>query len=338
MRIQENKRFKSKDSMAMVVFYAIICLCIIVYMCTQEIGVSFEINKDVEDEVKNKFLTDGDLFRFNLIPCRREYYVYPVNELPEPNLPRIGQNDGQSRNEDDRDGIVEEPLRYPHYQTYHERLSSFSNGPHDNPSHQVLSDAESQTPRLESFEARLHSYEKWPIPECQNPRKLAEAGFYYTGYGDLVKCFHCGGGLRNWEYLDVPWVEHCRFFPECPYANDMRGTAYIAPIPEENRLFPNDATILNDPLNYLDIHQSMMQPNAQALDKQPEEEKDIDAIVEENENMKRKFKCVICRENNIRIVTLPCAHFVLCMTCAEEREDCPKCKKAIKVKHKTYPS
>lgn len=34
-----------------------------------------------------------------------------------------------------------------------------------------------------------------------------------TGHGDNVKCFHCDGGLRNWEPGDDPWQEHAKWFP-----------------------------------------------------------------------------------------------------------------------------
>ena len=29
---------------------------------------------------------------------------------------------------------------------------------------------------------------------------------HISGYGDYVRCFFCGGGLRNWEPGDDPWV------------------------------------------------------------------------------------------------------------------------------------
>ena len=33
---------------------------------------------------------------------------------------------------------------------------------------------------------------------------LAEAGLFYTGTSDRVKCWYCGGGLENWEQGDDP--------------------------------------------------------------------------------------------------------------------------------------
>ncbi|KAH9508099.1 hypothetical protein Btru_052848 [Bulinus truncatus] len=54
---------------------------------------------------------------------------------------------------------------------------------------------------------------------------LAEAGFYYAGYSDCVRCFHCGGGIFNWEVGDNAWVEHARWFPRCQYILQKKVTA-----------------------------------------------------------------------------------------------------------------
>ncbi|KAL4225551.1 Protein DETOXIFICATION 47 [Mactra antiquata] len=48
------------------------------------------------------------------------------------------------------------------------------------------------------------------------------------GYDDLVRCFSCDGGLRRWEPDDNPWIEHCRWFPTCPYAIEVKGEQFIA--------------------------------------------------------------------------------------------------------------
>ena len=37
---------------------------------------------------------------------------------------------------------------------------------------------------------------------------MIESGFYYTGCGDRVTCFHCGITLRNWEHADNVDMEH----------------------------------------------------------------------------------------------------------------------------------
>lgn len=43
------------------------------------------------------------------------------------------------------------------------------------------------------------------------------------GAGDLVICFQCGGGLRNWSNGHDPFVEHARLFPGCPNMMEING-------------------------------------------------------------------------------------------------------------------
>ena len=46
---------------------------------------------------------------------------------------------------------------------------------------------------------------------------MIQSGFYYTGCGDRVTCFHCGITLRNWEHADNVDMEHKKHSPECKY-------------------------------------------------------------------------------------------------------------------------
>ncbi|XP_045196193.2 baculoviral IAP repeat-containing protein 7-like isoform X2 [Mercenaria mercenaria] len=80
----------------------------------------------------------------------------------------------------------------------------------------------------QTFESRLLTFDKWPRQMIQTPRQLAEAGLYYTGFEDHVRCFACDGGLRRWDPEDDPWTEHCRWFPACPFARKEKGDEFIA--------------------------------------------------------------------------------------------------------------
>ncbi|XP_040469965.1 E3 ubiquitin-protein ligase XIAP isoform X1 [Falco naumanni] len=66
-----------------------------------------------------------------------------------------------------------------------------------------------------SEETRLKSFDSWPLDAQLTPKELANAGFYYTGVGDQVACFCCGGKLKKWEPSDRAWSEHKRHFPNC---------------------------------------------------------------------------------------------------------------------------
>nr|KAG5685498.1 hypothetical protein BaRGS_009411 [Batillaria attramentaria] len=58
---------------------------------------------------------------------------------------------------------------------------------------------------------------------------LARAGFLRlpNGYADCGRCFFCGGGLKNWERNDNPWIEHARWFARCPYIRQCQGQDFI---------------------------------------------------------------------------------------------------------------
>lgn len=72
-------------------------------------------------------------------------------------------------------------------------------------------------PEFASLPARIESFKDWPRGLKQKPEELANAGFYYIGVGDQTLCFHCGGGLKDWEPNDTAWGQHLRWFPKCDF-------------------------------------------------------------------------------------------------------------------------
>ncbi|XP_013386672.1 baculoviral IAP repeat-containing protein 3-like [Lingula anatina] len=72
-------------------------------------------------------------------------------------------------------------------------------------------------PDLIDVRVRLATFQRWPPGISQRPRELSEAGFYYLGVGDRVKCFQCGGGMCNWQVDDKPWEMHEVWFPNCAF-------------------------------------------------------------------------------------------------------------------------
>merc|ERR1719187_3225870 len=92
----------------------------------------------------------------------------------------------------------------------------------------ILKHSGPQHPQHATLEARLRTFRDWPPALRQQPRELAEAGFYYIGKSDQVKCFYCDGGLRNWQPEDVPWVEHSRWFSKCVFVRLVKGDEFVA--------------------------------------------------------------------------------------------------------------
>ncbi|XP_076084057.1 putative inhibitor of apoptosis [Mytilus galloprovincialis] len=89
---------------------------------------------------------------------------------------------------------------------------------------------QNQIPRYVSYaplQMRISSFEGWPGYLNQTPREMALAGFLFAGYHDYTRCFHCGGGLRNWDAGDDPCVEHARWFPQCGFLKQNKGESFI---------------------------------------------------------------------------------------------------------------
>merc|ERR1719322_2022271 len=82
-------------------------------------------------------------------------------------------------------------------------------------------------PQHATLEARLRTFRERPPALRQQPKELSDAGFYYIGLSDQVKCFYCDGGLRNWQPEDVPWVEHARWFSRCVFVRLVKGDEYV---------------------------------------------------------------------------------------------------------------
>ncbi|XP_060607597.1 uncharacterized protein LOC132759771 [Ruditapes philippinarum] len=81
-------------------------------------------------------------------------------------------------------------------------------------------------PRYASKPARIQSYN-----DCGDivipPDSLATSGFFYAGFGDCVRCFQCGVGLRHWSEEDDPWIEHSRWSKDCLFVKQVRGQEFV---------------------------------------------------------------------------------------------------------------
>ncbi|KAL8586655.1 hypothetical protein ACOMHN_040163 [Nucella lapillus] len=95
-----------------------------------------------------------------------------------------------------------------------------------------------QEPKRPDFaiaSTRVNTYTNWPHSETHSPEDLAEAGFYFVGVDDLVRCFYCKGGLKSWSTSLRPWVEHARFYPRCPFVGQVKGQEFIEVVQQLNQ-------------------------------------------------------------------------------------------------------
>ena len=92
----------------------------------------------------------------------------------------------------------------------------------------------SEAARLQTFRERSHA---WPAHRiAATPEQMSQAGLYYLGERDRVKCWYCNGGLQNWARFDNPWFEHAKWFPTCEYLLQKKGPEFVVNV--SNR-FPN---------------------------------------------------------------------------------------------------
>ena len=88
-------------------------------------------------------------------------------------------------------------------------------------------DVQPVAPELHEPMRRLQSFSAWPRDHRKRPDELFPAGFYYTGIGDKVRCYSCGGELNRWQPNDVPWVEHAKYHPYCEFVRAKKTQFFI---------------------------------------------------------------------------------------------------------------
>lgn len=162
-------------------------------------------------------------------------------------------------------------------------------------------------PRYSSESMRLRSFDSWPKGLPQKPEDMADAGLYYTGQGDKVRCYYCDGGLKDWNFDDKPWEEHARWFDTCTHVLFMKGEKFIRQV--KNRNIMNDSNPITN--------QSQNVPNKEN--------------VNQNRNLyANNFKnmtCKICLQEELCMCFIPCGHAVSCAKCMLSLKNCcPICR------------
>lgn len=154
-----------------------------------------------------------------------------------------------------------------------------------------------ESTRLQSFQTA-----GWPPQMKQSGEQMAEAGFFYTGFGDRVKCFSCGLIVKDWQTDDKPWDKHAIFMRnKCRYYKLIKGV--------------DDTTTIPTPI---DINED---PPTTTSDEQEDDE----------ENETRIYSgdriCKICLTGEYDTAFVPCGHVVACAKCASSIIKCPICRK-----------
>lgn len=137
----------------------------------------------------------------------------------------------------------------------------------------------------------MKTFEDWPPQMHQKPKDLAEAGFYYTGRGDRVLCFHCGLGLKQWASEDDAREQHALFYDKCEFHQ------------------------LKHEKDSLSVKETSLTVN---------EVEDVQV-----ETCSDRLLCKICLENECCVVFMPCKHMACCSDCSVNFNKCIICRQKI---------
>lgn len=189
--------------------------------------------------------------------------------------------------------------------------------------------------------ARMRSFEDWPKTMRQTPEQLSDAGFFYTMKGDRVKCFSCGGGLRDWDVMDVPWEQHARWFGHCAYLLLVKGQEYVDTV---NAVPSDEATLAAAAAAECDVSAEVKASIAAALQPAATPVATASCAASSFEvsasscaaKLNEARLCKICYSNEYNTAFMPCGHVVACGKCASSVTKCPLCRKPFESVVRVY--
>lgn len=199
-------------------------------------------------------------------------------------------------------------------------------------------------PSFSSYESRLSTYSSWPANVGLNPPVLSDAGFYFTGSEDKVICFHCGGGLNNWEPTDDPWIEHALWFSKCTFLLLRKGQEFVQAVQDKQSplITVGEAKEILSEINKMTVssgNSSFEVRNVCTTEKVIDE--NTRSSKEANPNKERSElsrECKICFTEEMSVVFLPCGHVVACVKCAASLSTCPVCRQQFSGTARIYLS
>ncbi|NWI56559.1 BIR7B protein, partial [Calyptomena viridis] len=178
---------------------------------------------------------------------------------------------------------------------------------------------EPEYPEMVTEEMRLSTFQNWPQNSDLHPEQLARAGFFYTGQGDVVRCFYCDGGVRSWSFGDDPWREHAKWYPECEFLLQSRGREFVSSVQA------TFSTTLLAPVIWAFF--SFFGKDESQL-----------STEEQLRRLREERMCKVCLDRDVSVVFVPCGHLVACGECALNLRLCPICRAVIQGSVRTFMS
>ncbi|KFQ06363.1 Baculoviral IAP repeat-containing protein 7-B [Leptosomus discolor] len=169
---------------------------------------------------------------------------------------------------------------------------------------------EPEYPEMVTEEMRLSTFQNWPQYTDMHPEQLARAGFFYTGQDDVVRCFYCDGGVRNWSFGDDPWREHAKWYPGCEFLLRSKGREFVRSVHDLGFIF----------FSFFGKDESRM------------------STEEQLRRLQEERMCKVCMDRDVSVVFVPCGHLVACGDCALNLRLCPICRAVIRGSVRTFMS
>ncbi|CAG2111108.1 unnamed protein product [Medioppia subpectinata] len=201
-----------------------------------------------------------------------------------------------------------------------------------------------------TYEQRLASFASHEHLFSPNVRQFAEAGLYYKGPGDRVKCFRCTGTMSRFAKNDDPWAHHAGAFPSCKFVREIKSSEFI-----------NESIIIVEELKAKWFAISTWMRSNFALElidlKLQSKDRVLEVMSDRWDQQRLPFTsacdakfgileltsensllCKICFENELCVVLLPCCHTATCVTCAQKLDNCPICRHTVQTTLHTFYS
>jgi baculoviral IAP repeat-containing protein 7/8 len=144
---------------------------------------------------------------------------------------------------------------------------------------------------------------------AQTVEEMVSAGFFYLRSSDVTACYQCGLQIRGLEAHDVAWPEHRRMIKlgntRCEYMDLIKGSYFY------------------------DEEEDVTATSTSATQETKTENKEEQVIIVDKDNHETTQNCVVCFNNNIAILFLPCLHVASCETCASQLSKCAVCRHEI---------
>uniref|UniRef100_A0A663MV20 RING-type E3 ubiquitin transferase n=1 Tax=Athene cunicularia TaxID=194338 RepID=A0A663MV20_ATHCN len=182
-------------------------------------------------------------------------------------------------------------------------------------------------PEMVTEEMRLSTFQNWPQYTDMHPEQLARAGFFYTGQGDVVRCFYCDGGVRNWSFGDDPWREHAKWYPGETETSSSREEMQSVQQKESGALgLALWSSYNTNNLGFFFFFFFFGKDESRM------------STEEQLRRLQEERMCKVCMDRDVSVVFVPCGHLVACGECALNLRLCPICRAVIQGNVRTFMS